>query len=203
MLSNLFITPFFFMPFKTNNQCVNELKSHITVMPNNNFHTCSVHRADNTREGSVDSNTSMSSSNSSYNGSNPELLRERGENLQVNVDDYKACNSNMESVKSLAYKKDNGEPLTHSESNLLNHVQNNYMDDFDPNLSFSANIAREISENMERISILEEKISAKLAKADELSSVEGNNSSTNNISPTQYVHELESEQPMDYFSGDE
>ena len=79
-----------------------------------NFSSSAPVTADNNRRKSVDSTLSTSS----YNGSNPDLLRERADSLQMNVEDYETNNHNMLLAKEVASKLDRGEPLTAEEEQL-------------------------------------------------------------------------------------
>ena len=81
---------------------------------NQNFSSSAPVTADNNRRKSVDSTLSTSS----YNGSNPDLLRERADSLQMNVEDYETNNHNMLLAKEVASKLDRGEPLTAEEEQL-------------------------------------------------------------------------------------
>ena len=183
----------------TNNTLLGSNTSRsVDSIGNQNFSSSAPVTADNNRRKSVDSTLSTSS----YNGSNPDLLRERADSLQMNVEDYETNNHNMLLAKEVASKLDRGEPLTAEEEQLWEHVKTNNMDNFDATLGFVANLEREIQENNVSIAGLQNRVSEKQAKADLIESQQVNGS-TNNQTPTQFVHEVESTSPMEIIPDDD
>ena len=187
-----------------------------------NFCNTTLVRADS-RKSSVDSLTT-----SSYNGSDPGELRERADFLEWVVDDHKNTKETLKKLKHIEYKSDRGEPLSREEVNQLQTVKTASMQNYDDNKSVSLNISKEISKLDERISILDNRISAKRTIADGLDannqgvnqstpdseSRDANNQGVNqsspysksrddDLSPTKYVHLVESTFPLEIIPDDD
>ena len=160
-----------------------------------------------TNNNEASSREESTSTPSTYNGSEPELLRQRAEALQDTVEDYVVENNNLEVAMRIANKADTGIPLSAEEQDQLDSVRNDM--ELNPDYSLSYNINSEILSNKERISELENKISEKYAKADALSvpSLPDTNPEATPEVPqqttTEYVHELESCTPMDIVPFDD
>jgi len=190
-------------------------------------------KSDNNKEGtttsSVKSDNSMEgtedTTSSSYNGEDSQKLRDRSDHLQNRAVNIEVNKQNLETFKELASKKDEKpESLTTNERINLENLKLSIFN-FDNNKSFTDNLNREINE-LERISSdLNTKSLDKLNKANSLEPLspekgsdapEDNTSNDSlssdeklsskpedNLSPTQYVHELESISPMEIIPDDD
>ena len=125
--------------------------------------------------------SSPSPSASSYNGEDPERLRDRADDLKGTLDDYEIENHNLEVARRIAYKSDMGEPISEEEQGKLDLVLAQEMVSYDSNKSQSYNINEEYNINRMRISSIQNKVSQKEAKAE---SIEQANDSSNAPGPS-------------------
>ena len=125
--------------------------------------------------------SSPSPSASSYNGEDPERLRDRADDLKGTLDDYEIENHNLEVARRIAYKSDMGEPISEEEQGKLDLVLAQEMVFYDSNKSQSYNINEEYNINRMRISSIQNKVSQKEAKAE---SIEQANDSSNAPGPS-------------------
>lgn len=167
-----------------------------------NFSSSAPVSADNKRE-SVNSTTS-----SSYNGSNPELLYDRSDKLQERAVNISVSIKNLDSYRGLTSKYDNNPAsLTTNERITLEAVKKQ-MHNYDKDISVTDNLNQEVNKRTEIMSRLDDRHMAKLDKANDIVSQESvdpvsPNKSTDNQTPTEYVHELESTSPMHIIPDDD
>ena len=168
-----------------------------------NFSSSAPVTADNNRRDSEDS----TNSSTSYNGSNPELLYDRSDKLQERAVNLTMSQKNLESYEQLTKKYDNDPASLTSDERVSMEQIKRQMLDFDKDKSLTDNLNKEIQIISERISHLEEKHVAKQDKANTI--VENSmdpvspNKPTDNQTPTEFVHELESTSPMNIIPDDE
>lgn len=168
-----------------------------------NFSSSAPVTADNNRRKSVDSTTSTSS----YNGSNPELLYDRSDKLQERAVNLSISKKNFESYKELAIKYEtNPASITTDERVSLEKLKKQ-MIEYDKSKSVTENIDYEVNKHSEIISHIEEKHIAKQNKANSIVENSMNpvspNKPTDNQTPTEFVHELESISPMPIIPDDD
>jgi hypothetical protein len=191
----------------TNNTLLsfNSSRSVNTIGIHRNFSSSAPVTADNdnNRRNSVDS----TNSSTSYNGSNPELLYDRSDKLQERAVNLSIGQKNLESYEELTKKYDNNPAsLTTDERSTLENIKRQMLD-FDKDKSLTDNLNHEVKVISERVSHLQEKHLAKQDKANTI--VENSmdpvspNKPTDNQTPTEFVHELESTSPMHIIPDDE
>lgn len=186
-----------------------------------NFSIYTAVRTDNSRQGSVDTTSSSSPTPSSYNGPVPELLRDRADDLQAKAVNINLSNIRMEKVRELASILDRDPSSLTTEQRVSLERVKLRMVNFDNDKTFTDNLNREINANKEAISYLEAKSINKATLADSLEPVSSESGSDDNksnrlssnerlssqpednLSPTQYIHELESTSPMEIIPDDD
>jgi len=170
-----------------------------------NFSSSAPVTADDNRRDSEDSTDS--DSDTSYNGSNPELLYDRSDKLQERAVNLTMSQKNLESYEQLTKKYDNDPASLTSDERVSMEQIKRQMLDFDKDKSLTDNLNQEIKVISETISNLQEKHVAKQDKANTI--VENSmdpgspNKPTDNQTPTEFVHELESTSPMNIIPDDE
>ena len=170
---------------------------------NQNFSSSAPVTADNNRRKSVDSTLSTSS----YNGSNPELLYDRSDKLLERAVNLDISMKKFESSKELAIKyQTDPASLTTDERVSLEKLKK-HMIEYDKSKSLTENIDHEVNKHSEIIAEVQEKQIAKQNKANSIVENSMNpvspNKPTDNQTPTEFVHELESISPMPIIPDDE
>jgi NADH-ubiquinone oxidoreductase chain 3 len=117
-------------------------------------------QSDNASNSDNNKSDSDNASNSDDNNSDPTSFqdpneyRERVQCDQDQIEHYECSNDNLELVKDIASKLDNGEPITPQEQDMWDFVRDHNFDDYDDDNSRVNNIDREIQENTDRITEL-------------------------------------------------